>query len=45
MRRLAFIFGLLALCLLSAVARCWNYRDVFVNGRVFYLDGAIATPA
>ncbi len=28
----------LALCLLALVARCWNLADVFVDGRIYFVD-------
>lgn len=38
MRRVISILGLLALLALAFAARCWNLRDVFVQGRIYFVD-------
>ena len=38
MRRVLSILGLLALLALAFAARCWNLRDVFVQGRIYFVD-------
>ncbi len=37
-RRAIFILGLLALLALAFAARCWNLRDVFVGGRIYFIE-------
>ena len=38
MRRTLSILGLLALLALAFAARCWNLRDVFVEGRIYFIE-------
>jgi hypothetical protein len=37
-RRAFFILGLLFLTVFAFAARCWNLRDVFVEGRIYFAD-------
>jgi hypothetical protein len=38
MPRAVLALTLLGLCLLAAAARAWNWRDVFVDGRIYFVD-------
>lgn len=38
MRRVFSILALLLLLVLTFAARCWNLRDVFVEGRIYFVD-------
>ncbi|MEO8352847.1 MAG: hypothetical protein ABI680_14020, partial [Chthoniobacteraceae bacterium] len=38
MKRAAFILLLILLSLLALTVRCWNLRDVFIEGGVFFVD-------
>lgn len=38
MPRTSFVFTLLSLCLLAAGLRGWNVRDVFVEGRIYFVE-------
>ncbi len=37
-RRFAFIISLLILCASAFVVRCWDVRDIFIDGRIFFVD-------
>ena len=37
-KRLLWPLALAAICALAFVARCWNLGDVFVAGRIYFLD-------
>lgn len=37
--KIAFRIGWILLCLgLALAARCWNLRDVFIDGRIYFID-------
>lgn len=38
MPRALFALTILGLCVLAAAARVWNLRDVFVDGRIYFVD-------
>src|SRR5207237_4439510 len=38
MPRTRLVLLIVTCCLLAGGARCWNLRDVFVGGRIYFLD-------
>src|SRR6185436_13433988 len=38
-RKVAFVLGLIFLAALALAARGWNLHEVFVQGRIYFVDG------
>jgi hypothetical protein len=37
-KRVLWLLVLAAICALAFIARCWNLRDVFIEGRIYFID-------